>query len=103
MMAIPWGGTYLECRPKRQATDDAWAVTARRYSPAQGRESMTQRPGGHEIPGRRGRVPPPLAAIRCNVRGDGLDGSEEGEPAAGAEGQSAGGLLARHDHRQVAR
>jgi hypothetical protein len=101
MMAIPWGGRYLKCRPKRQATDDAWAFTARRYSLVHGGESMTQRPGGNEIPGIRGRLQSPLTAMACNVRGDGLDGSEGGEPAAGVEGQPAGSLLARHDHRQV--
>ena len=83
MMAIPWGGRYLKCRPKRRATDDAWAVTARRYSPAQSRNSMTQRPGGNEIPGIRGRLQSPLTAMACNVRGDGLDGSEGGRAGRG--------------------
>ena len=72
-MAVPWGGKYLKCRTKTRATDDARAGTARRYSLAHGRGSMTQRRGGNEIPGIRGRLPSPLAAMGCNVRGDGLD------------------------------
>ena len=31
--------------------------------------------------------------MACNVRGDGLDGSEEGESDAGVGGQFAGGFL----------